>query len=357
MRTADFHYELPPGQIAQQPPAERAAARMLVLDRATGSVAHACVRELPRFVRAGDVLVFNNSRVIPARLLGRWADTGGAVEFLLLEPAPDPATAENSETWDAMSRTGRRLRAGLQARVGRTAGMAAEVLAVAGAGRVRLRLWPATPARAFADVLAEEGLTPLPPYIRRDSPDVTPEDRARYQTVYADPPGSVAAPTAGLHFDDALLGGIRAAGAACAMVTLHVGPGTFLPVKAERVEDHVMHSERYAIATAAATAVNRAKAGGGRVIAVGSTSLRTLESAAAVDGAVRAGDGRTDLFIRPGYTFRVVDALLTNFHLPCSTLLMMVCAFAGQGPVMAAYAAAVREGYRFYSYGDCMLIL
>lgn len=339
MLTRDFDYDLPPASIAQEP-APRGESRLLVLDR-QGSDRYARVRDLPRLLRPGDLLVLNDTRVIPARLHGRSAG-GGKMEILLLERLAD-------REWEALVKPGRRARTGSLIQI--EEGLAAEVVDKREDGpshRYRLRF--SEPIEPHLDRL---GHIPLPPYIHR--PD-TPEDRERYQTVFARRPGAVAAPTAGLHFTAELLREIEAAGVETARVTLHVGLGTFKPVAAERVEEHRMESERYEIGEEAADAVRRARTAGRRIVAVGTTVVRTLESAAkAGDGEVRAGSGATELFITPGFRFQAVDALLTNFHLPCSTLLMLVSALAGRERVLAAYAEAVREGYRFYSYGDAML--
>jgi len=334
--TSDFDYDLPPASIAQEP-APRGESRLLVLDRA-GPERHARVRDLARLLRSGDLLVLNDTRVIPSRLYGRSAG-GGKIEILLVEPVGE-------REWDALVKPGRRARPGARFEIGE--GLAAEVLDKREDGRHRLRF--SEPIEPHLDRL---GHIPLPPYIHR--PD-TPEDRERYQTVYARRPGAVAAPTAGLHFTEELLREIAGAGVEIARVTLHVGIGTFKPVSAERIEEHRMERERYEIGEETAEALRRAREAGRRIVAVGTTVVRTLEGAALTGGGeVRAGDGATDLFITPGFRFQMVDALLTNFHLPRSTLLMLVSAFAGRERVLAAYEEAVREGYRFYSYGDAML--
>jgi S-adenosylmethionine:tRNA ribosyltransferase-isomerase len=337
--TRDFDYDLPAASIAQEP-APRGESRLLALDR-QGPERHARVSGLPRLLHPGDLLVLNDTRVIPARLYGRSAG-GGRMEILLIEHVAE-------REWDALVKPGRRARPG--AVIELAEGLAAEVVDKREDGpshRYRLRF--TEPIEPHLDRL---GHIPLPPYIRR--PD-TDEDRERYQTVFARRPGAVAAPTAGLHFTTELLREIEAAGVEIARVTLHVGIGTFKPVSAERIEEHRMESERYEIGEEAAGAVRRARTAGRRIVAVGTTVVRTLESAAkAGDGEVRAGSGATELFITPGFRFQAVDALLTNFHLPCSTLLMLVSALAGRERVLAAYAEAVREGYRFYSYGDAML--
>jgi S-adenosylmethionine:tRNA ribosyltransferase-isomerase len=343
--TQDFDYGLPAASIAQEP-APRGESRLLVLDR-QGPERHFRVGDLPRLLRAGDLLVLNDTRVIPARLYGR-STGGGRMEILLLERRTD-------REWEALVKPGRRARIGARIEIGEPGeagpGIAAEVVGKHEEGpspRYRLRF--SEPIEPHLDRL---GHIPLPPYIRRAD---TPQDRERYQTVFAERPGAVAAPTAGLHFSTALLREIEAAGIETARVTLHVGIGTFKPVGADRVEEHRMESERYEIGEEAAGAIRSARAAGRRIVAVGTTVVRTLESAArAADGEVAAGGGATDLFITPGFRFRAVDALLTNFHLPRSTLLMLVSAFAGRERVLAAYQEAIREGYRFYSYGDAML--
>ncbi len=347
MQTALFDYTLPPERIAQQPLADRDQARLLVVRRAADAFEHRRVADLPALLQRGDLLVINDTRVIPARLRGCKADTGGRTEVLLLEES-------EPDRWEALLRM-------RQARPGRRLVLAggrleAEVLTVAGAGRVTLRLRHTEP---LADILAAAGETPLPPYIRRPrrDPGQEPRDRAAYQTVYARVPGAVAAPTAGLHFTPALLAALDRAGIGRAAVTLHVGAGTFRPVTAAEVEAHRMEAERFAMPDETAARIRETRAAGGRIVAVGSTVVRTLETVAARHGAVVAAEGRSDLFIRPPYAFRAVDVLLTNFHLPRSTLLMMVSAFAGLALVRRAYAEAIRAGYRFYSYGDAMLIL
>jgi len=336
--TSDFDYDLPASSIAQEP-VPRGESRLLVLDR-SGPERHAQVLDLPRLLRPGDLLVLNDTRVIPARLFGRRAGGGGRMELLLVERASE-------REWEALVKPGKRARPGTAIELG--PGLAAEVVAKGEEGRYRLRF--SEPVEPHLERL---GHVPLPPYIHR--PD-TPEDRERYQTVYARSPGAIAAPTAGLHFTAELLRQIEDAGIGIARVTLHVGIGTFKPVSAERVEDHRMDRERYEIGEEAAEAIRRARERSSRIVAVGTTVVRTLESAALVGGGqVRAGGGSTALFITPGFRFQVVDALLTNFHLPRSTLLMLVSAFAGRERSLAAYEEAVREGYRFYSYGDAMLM-
>jgi len=342
VRISDFDYDLPQELIAQEPLEERDASRLLVLDRASGRISHHRFRELPSLLDPGDLLVVNRSRVFPARLLGRRAG-GGDAEVLLVRRKPDG-------TWDALVRPGRRLRPGATVEV-------ADDLTVRIEG-----VEPGSPLRRVRllarDVdleatLSRRGHVPLPPYIRR--PD-QPADRERYQTVYARETGSVAAPTAGLHFTPALLEALTARGVERAEVVLHVGPGTFRPVEVEQVEDHRVDPEPCTIPAETAEALARARARGARVVAVGTTVTRTLESGALASGEVRAGSSETALVIVPGHRFQVVDALVTNFHLPRSSLLLLVAAFAGRERILAAYAEAVRERYRFYSYGDAMLI-
>jgi S-adenosylmethionine:tRNA ribosyltransferase-isomerase len=355
MRTSDFDYELPPELIAQEPPAERGASRMLVLDRAADTLDHRQVSDLPALLRPGDLLVLNDTRVFPARVVGRWADTGGRVELLLVEPlaAEQADGARQVSVWQVLCGAGRPVRPGLAA-VFADGGLRAEFGARQPDGSVTATL---SADRPLFDLLDTHGLTPVPPYIHREADDARQAvDRARYQTVYARATGAVAAPTAGLHLTADLLAVLARQGVPHVFVTLHVGPGTFRPVKAEQVEDHRMDAERYEVPVATAEAIAACRNRGGRVVAVGSTTVRTLETVAAEHGRVVAAGGRSALFIRPPYEFRVVDAMLTNFHLPKSTLLMMVAALAGRERVLAAYRAAVAARYRFFSYGDCMLI-
>ena len=332
LRTSDFDYHLPPEAIAQHP-GERGESRLLMLGRTTAERRFA---ELPDLLDPGDLLVVNDTRVIPARLRAR-RPTGGRVEILLVE-------RQESASWWCLLRPGRRLPPGAPLAV--EGGPSARVEERAD-GRFRL-----TFEQPIEPLLKEIGETPLPPYIDRP---VEPRDRQRYQTVYAARPGAVAAPTAGLHFTPALLTALERRGIRQASLTLHVGPGTFRPVKAENPEEHVMDAERFEIPAATAEAVAATRRNGRRVVAVGTTVVRSLETAATSDGLVAGGAGRTGLYIRPGYGFRVVDRLITNFHLPRSTLLMLVCAFAGRNRVLDAYRQAVGSGFRFYSYGDAML--
>ena len=337
MRTSDFDYTLPAHLIAQQPTVERDASRLLRLS-ASGAMQDLMTRLLPTLVRPGDVWVLNDTKVLPARLQGR-KPSGGQVEVLLLEPAG------SSCVWRAWGRANRPVKPGTVIRFGE--GFEGEVLTREGK-QIHIRLL----ADDVSAAIAHYGHMPLPPYI--DRPD-TEADQTRYQTVYARHAGAVAAPTAGLHLTRELMARMRDAGAAFAHVTLHVGPGTFEPVREERVERHEMHEEAYHVPADAADRINAALDDGRRVVAVGTTSLRTLEAAGA-SGRVVAGKGRTAIFIYPGYRFRITRALLTNFHLPRSTLLMLVCALAGTPRVMTAYAHAIRHGYRFYSYGDAMFV-
>ena len=347
MRLSDFGYELPPELIAQEAPPARDAARLLRLDRATGERSHHRVSELDALLTPGDVLVVNDTRVVPARLIGRREPSGGRVECLLLRRL-------DGERWDALVHPGQKLKVGSRAvfeACGRRLDL--EVLARHHHGRRTIRL-----AAADGDVDAvidAIGHVPLPPYVRRAD---RPADRERYQTVYAAARGSVAAPTAGLHFTPALLDRLRARGVERHAVTLHVGYGTFEPVRTEDVAAHRVAAERYAVPASTAAAVNRALDEGRRVVAVGTTTTRALEAAARVHGGRLApGGGETDLTIHGGFPFQVVGGLLTNFHLPRSSLLLLVCAFAGRGPILAAYREAVERRYRFYSFGDAMLVL
>jgi S-adenosylmethionine:tRNA ribosyltransferase-isomerase len=338
-----FDYELPPELIAQEPLAERTASRMLVMARQGAlALANRQFSDLPEYLQPGDCLVVNDTRVIPARLLGHRASGGKAEVLLLREVEPD--------VWEALVRPGARLRPGAWVTVGEDE-LALEILEMAPGGRRLVRLEHAAP---LEEVLERLGQVPLPPYIHREQP--SEGDRERYQTVYAEKAGAVAAPTAGLHFDDRVLAELERRGVRTATVTLHVGLGTFQPIKVDRVEDHEMHEEWYEVPAETARAISEAHAAGRRVLAVGTTTVRALESQAGPGGEPRAGSGLTRLFITPGYKFEVVDALLTNFHLPRSTLLMMVSAFAGRERALEAYRHAVEARYRFFSYGDCMLV-
>jgi S-adenosylmethionine:tRNA ribosyltransferase-isomerase len=351
LRTSDFEYDLPPELIAQTPLADRAASRLLVVRRADGRTGGRAATEnfalsnrqfsdLPDLIPPGDLLVLNTTRVRHARLIGR-RPSGAPAEILLLHPAAD-------DTWIAMGKPGSALRPGKRIALGQ--GVEAETVEVLAEGYRRVRIVGAT----ADDAMRRLGRLPLPPYIEREP---TAEDDRRYQTVFAEREGSVAAPTAGLHFTPELLRTLESHGVGTARIELEVGPGTFKPVETEQIAAHPMHPERFEIPAAAAKAIRETRARGGRVWAVGTTVVRALESAAQDDRTVRAGAGETRLLIAPGFRFRVVDRLLTNFHLPRSTLLMLVSAFAGYDAVMAAYRHAVRERYRFYSYGDAMLVI
>lgn len=370
MNVADFDYQLPEELVAQTPAKRRDDARLLVLDRRTGRTSHTRFFDIEQYLHKGDVLVLNDSRVLPARLFGVKEGTGGKVEFLLTK-------SQSGDVWETMVRPGKRLQKGERVLFGvdgehygalcdikgsgrktadmeaieKAAPLVAEVIGYGEDGTRLVRFWY---RGVFLEVLSQLGHMPLPPYIER--PDLE-MDKERYQTVYSRVDGSVAAPTAGLHFTEDLLARLAGSGVELVYLTLHVGIGTFRPVTAETVEEHHMHFEEYEVSEEAAAAIRRAKEEGRRVIAVGTTSTRTLEAAAQADGSIAAGRGSTDIFIYPGYEFRIIDGLITNFHLPKSTLLMLVSALAGREHILAAYEEAVRERYRFFSYGDAMLIL
>jgi S-adenosylmethionine:tRNA ribosyltransferase-isomerase len=340
-RLSDFDYDLPAELIAQHPLPDRSASRLLVLDRAAGTIGHRHFHDIADVIPPGDVLVLNTSRVIPARLHGK-RETGNAAEILLVRELADG-------TWLAMGHPGGKLKPGRRVLFGDDS--AIEIVEMLGGGLRRVRFVGPLDARA---TLAKYGEVPLPPYIRRAP---TPTDRERYQTVYAEHDGSVAAPTAGLHFTPEVLDRLRVRNVAIARLDLHVGPGTFKPVEVDDLGAHVMHAEAYEIPAETAAIVNEKKGVGRGVWGVGTTVVRALEAAADERGQVRAGPGETSLFIRPPYEFQVVDRLITNFHLPRSTLLMLVCAFGGYERVMRAYQEAVQERYRFYSYGDAMMVI
>lgn len=340
MKTSDFDFFLPEELIAQTPLERRDASRLLTLDRTTGAVAHHHFYELPQFLRPGDCLVMNDSRVLPARLIGHRLPGGGACEVLLL-------TDKGEGRWECLVRPGRRLKPGAQMSFGDGQLTATVEEELPGGNRlVRFHY-----EGIFLEVLETLGKMPLPPYIKEEL-----QDRERYQTVYSKVTGSAAAPTAGLHFTPELLAQLEAMGVRLCYVTLHVGLGTFRPVKAEELTEHEMHSEFCMIPEETARAINETKAAGGRVICVGTTSCRTIESFAAPDGTLAPASGWTNIFIYPGYRFKVLDGLITNFHLPQSTLIMLVSALAGREHVLAAYEEAVREKYRFFSFGDAMFI-
>jgi len=377
VRVSDFDFDLPERLIAQHPRA-RGESRLLVVDRAAGTWHESRVADLPRWLKAGDLLVANDSRVFPARLLGRRVPGGGRAECLLLERENDlgendlrgrfGANAHETtsevvfggvvfEVWSALVKPGPKLLVG--ARIDFTdparapgVSLTGTIEAIDDTGRRRVRL--VAEGASVADAIDRLGHIPLPPYIRR--PD-TDDDRARYQTMFSREPGSIAAPTAGLHFDEGLIAALQDAGVSKTTVTLHVGYGTFKPVTVEDTADHRVDAERYEVTAATAEAITRARAAGGRLVAVGTTTTRALESAAREAGVITAGSGRTELVITPGYEFRAIDALLTNFHLPQSSLLMLVAAFTGRDLLLAAYRDAVARDFAFYSYGDAMLIV
>lgn len=361
MLVSEFDYDLPEELIAQEPLADRAASRMLRMDRGSGEVQDASFRDFPELLRAGDLVVFNNTRVFPARLYGRRRGTKaqplsaanpasrdflqGRIEVLLTKQV-----SLQPNEWECLVRPGRKIGLGERIFFGEQQELAAEVVGRGEFGERRIRF---APVANFFDLIEQLGHVPLPPYISRKDRGT---DRDRYQTVYARERGSVAAPTAGLHFTSEILAQMKQRGVETAEITLHVGLGTFQPVHAENVEEHKLHAESYSISADAAGKINRACDESRRVIAVGTTTVRTLEFAARDYGRVQAGSGEAELFIYPGFNFRVVKAMLTNFHLPQSTLLMLVCAFGGKENVMAAYQHAVAARYRFYSYGDCMFV-
>ena len=341
LKKSDFYFDLPQELIAQDPLEDRSASRLLHLDKATGDVSHHVFKEVPEFLRPGDCLVLNNTKVIPARLLGQREGTGGHVEVLLL-------SRKENDVWETLVKPGKKCKPGTKLTFGDGI-LKAEVLETLEDGNRRIRFYY---DGIWEEVLDRLGEMPLPPYITHKL-----KDKNRYQTVYAKYEGSAAAPTAGLHFTKELLAKIEAQGIKIVYVTLHVGLGTFRPVKEENVLDHHMHSEWYQVTPEAANAINETKAAGGRVICVGTTSCRTIESASDETGKVQAGSGDTQIFIYPGYRFKVLDGLITNFHLPESTLVMLVSALAGRERVLAAYQEAIKERYRFFSFGDAMIIL
>jgi len=359
MFVRDFEFDLPAELIAQTPASERGSSRLLHLSRSTGAIAHTTISALPDLLVPGDLLVVNDSRVFPARLLGRRVPSGGSVECLLIgrsrdRDLSDHVRPEADQVWEALMHPGQKLKPGARVIFDGPVVVHGEVLERHFFGRRLIRLWTGDGSPLDRAVDAT-GHVPLPPYIKRDDSAL---DRERYQTVFARERGSVAAPTAGLHFSAGLLDAIAARGIETVGLTLHVGYGTFQPVRVERLEDHTLEPERYEISPTAAAAVNRALDKGRRIVAVGTTTTRTLEAAArANNGRLAPGAAATDLFIYPGFEFRVIKGLLTNFHLPQSSLLMLVSAFAGREHVLAAYREAVAARYRFYSYGDAMLIV
>ena len=369
MKTRQFWYPLPERLIAQHPAEKRGTEKMMVLHRATGVVEHRHIADIVEYITANDLLVVNDTKVFPARLIGEWPDTHGAIELLMVNAAPMDADDErpsmtagtDSLRWNCIIGSGRKCREGQVASFGPKGELKATLVKpLSGIGMWQVEF---SCDRPLMDLLDEFGHTPVPPYVKREgTAEEEKEDRERYQTIYAREVGSVAAPTAGLHFTPEIFAALDAKGVKRVAVTLHVGPGTFRPVKAENIEDHHMDFEAFTVPPETAEAINECKARGGRVFCVGSTTVRTLETvAAAVDGqngrVVEAGSGASDIFIYPPYRFRVCDCMLTNFHLPQSTLLMMISALAGRERVLCSYALAVRNNYMFFSYGDCMLIV
>lgn len=369
MKLHDFYYDLPPELIAQTPLRDRSASRLLTLDKHTGEYADRHFTDIVDLLRPGDCLVLNDTRVIPARLLGVKNPTGSTIEFVLLKrlgeaelagktyPAPAYPDLPDSCFWEVLLRPGKKAKPGAVFDFGdgatpeelmRAPMLRAEIMEIADGGNRIVRF---NFRGAFEEILDRVGIVPLPPYIKEKL-----DDPERYQTVYSRENGSAAAPTAGLHFTEELLDRIRVKGIHTAFVTLHVGLGTFRPVKEDNIEDHLMHSEYYEVTPEAAATVNAAKASGGRIVSVGTTSCRVLETASDETGALRPGSGWTDIYIYPGYRFKVLDALITNFHLPESTLLMLVSALAGREHVLEAYRHAIAERYRFFSFGDAMYI-
>lgn len=342
MKTSDFYYDLPPELIAQTPLERRDGSRLMLLNKTSGEVAHHHFYELPQFLKTGDCLVLNNSRVLPARLLGHRDPSGGAVEVLLLVDKGD-------KKWECLVRPGRKLHPGQKIAFGDGTLLTAEVLEELPGGN---RIVEFHYDGIFLEILEQLGKMPLPPYIKEEL-----QDPERYQTVYSKEVGSAAAPTAGLHFTEELLEQVKAMGVKVCYVTLHVGLGTFRPVKEDDPLEHEMHSEYCVISEETAKTINETKQNGGRVICVGTTSCRTVESWASEDGTLKESAGWTNIYIYPGYRFKVLDALITNFHLPESTLIMLVSALAGRENVLAAYEKAVKEQYRFFSFGDAMFIL
>lgn len=340
LRTSDFYFDLPQELIAQDPLKDRSASRLLIADKNTGQIKHEIFKNIIHYLNVGDTLVLNNTRVIPARLLGTREGTGGAVEVLLLK-------RREGDVWETLVRPGKKLKPGVRLCFGNGI-LRAEILSVVEEGNRLIRFFY---DGIFEETLDRLGEMPLPPYITHKL-----EDKNRYQTVYARYDGSAAAPTAGLHFTQELLNQIEEKGIRLAFVTLHVGLGTFRPVKAESILEHHMHAEHYRISEQAAQTINETKKNGGRVICVGTTSCRTVESAADEKGMLKECCGDTEIFIYPGYHFKVTDCLITNFHLPESTLVMLVSALAGRENVLAAYEEAIKERYRFFSFGDCMFI-
>ncbi len=341
MLRKDFYYDLPKSLIAQHPSRERDMSRLLVLDRKTGKTTHVLFKDIADYLKKGDCLVINNTRVIPARLLGEKESTGGKVEFVLLKK-------KGEDIWEVILKPGKRAKIGSSFVFGGGI-LKAEIIDIVEEGNRLVRFFY---DGIFEEVLDKVGIIPLPPYITSEI-----EDYERYQTVYSRLKGSAAAPTAGLHFTKELIDGLKVNGVKFAELTLHVGIGTFRPVKTENIEEHHMHKEYYSCLLYTSETINETKSGGGRIIAVGTTSCRVLETVSSDDGFVTPGEGETGIFIYPGYRFKAIDGLITNFHLPESTLLMLVSAFAGRENVLAAYNEAISMKYRFFSFGDAMLII
>jgi len=341
MKLSDFYFELPEELIAQKPLEKRSDSRLMVLNKNNGEVSHDIFRNIAKYFKKGDCIVLNNTKVIPARLIGHKEDSGGKIEFVLLKKI-------TSNDWEVLVKPGRRAKIGTIFTFGNNE-LKAEVLSTTDSGGRIVRFYY---KGVFEEVLDKLGEMPVPPYIKQKL-----EDKNRYQTVYAKYEGSAAAPTAGLHFTDEIIDQIKSSGVNIVFITLHVGLGTFRPVKEEIIENHKMHSEFYIVSEEAANAINLAKAQGGRIITVGTTSTRTLETVCNDKGYVKSGSGWTDIFIYPGYKFKVVDGIITNFHLPESTLIMMISAFAGRENIMNAYNIAIKNKYRFFSFGDAMLIV
>lgn len=340
MKSSDFYYELPQELIAQEPLEKRNSSRLLVLDRENMTIEHRVFTDLKEYLKKGDCLVLNDTRVIPARLLGTRKDTSGKIEFVLLRQI-------EADLWEVILKPGKRAKPGSRFIFGNGELQAQVIEVIEGGNRIVRFEYDGI----FQEVLDRVGIVPLPPYITKKL-----EDSERYQTVYSRYRGSAAAPTAGLHFTSDMLEELREQGIELAYLTLHVGLGTFRPVKVENVEEHVMHSEYYTLNETASKTINKARMNGGRIIAVGTTSCRVLETVSDANGVIRPSQGWTDIFIYPGYRFKIVDALITNFHLPESTLIMLVSAFAGKENIMKAYHTAVEQKYRFFSFGDAMLI-
>ncbi len=362
MKTRQFWYPLPERLIAQHPAERRGTEKMMVLHRDTGMLEHRHIADIVEYLTPEDLLVVNDTKVFPARLIGVWPDTKGAVEMLMVSAAPEAETVK-ADVWNCIIGSGRKCREGQVAVFGPNDELSAKLIApLSGIGMWKVEF---SSERPLMELLDEFGHTPVPPYVKREGTrEEELEDRERYQTIYAKHVGSVAAPTAGLHFTPEIFAALDAKGVKRTAVTLHVGPGTFRPVKADNIEDHQMDFEAFTVSPEAAEAINACKARGGRVVCCGSTTVRTLETVASREGAdepgaplIVPGSGASNIFIYPPYRFKVCDAMLTNFHLPQSTLLMMISALAGRERVLCAYAMAVRANYMFFSYGDCMLIV